>query len=184
MAVKIPKYPWAQETNRLYHHLYDVYTGPETSWDIVDLQMRFPAVFLDQILRDQILKPVSGDRLVPAFNVLGTTSQLILELVSGEIRSYLEIAARLPKVITKQQSLKHNLSFLFNFRQIQYFTSPASALTYIGIESNQQLSLLTTHNSDETIDDIYWIADFLEQRYQYKIDIEETLSLTKVKKHL
>lgn len=167
MAVKIPDYPWKLDENQLYHDLYDEYVDEKTTWVVNDLYKKYPALFLDQCLRYKVLVPVSEELLIPGFNDPESTSGKILTLVENQCRSYLELSDNLPKVLTQTQSLKHNIAFLCNFRQIEYFTIPTSGRTFIAKEGAEY--------APPAIDEFYDLANHLEVRFQYRIDFDDVL---------
>ena len=169
MGVKIPNYPWKFESNTLYHDLYDQYIDENTTWNVHDLCEQYPALFIDQILKYKILTPVAEDILEIGFQNDKTTAGKILGFVRQEIRSYLELQKILPKVLTIQESLKHNLSFLCNFKQIQCFNLPTTARTMVTVESNYAID----YDPEEDIDLLYKIGDILEPRFQYRVDLDD-----------
>jgi hypothetical protein len=183
MGIKLPPYPWKFEVNTLYHDLYDQYVDENSIWDKEELFSNYPNYFVEQVLKYKILVPQQSQEeleedqesniLIAGFHNSETIAGKILELVSGQICSYLELQNKLPKILTHQESIKHNISFLCNFKQVQCFTSPASARTFIAIESGHK-QIKGTHDPDHDIDLIYFVGDQLESRFQYKIDFEES----------
>lgn len=177
MGIKLPQYPWKFEVNTLYHDLYDQYVDEQTQWSKEKLFSEYPDYFVEQVLKYKILVPISKDEeediLIAGFHDTDTIAGQILELVTDQIRSYLELKNKLPKILLHQDSIKHSIAFLCNFKQVQCFTSPASARTFISIESNHKKTK-NGHDPDHDIDLIYFVGDHLESRFQYKLDFEES----------
>jgi hypothetical protein len=118
-----------------------------------------------------------GEIATLSFAIPGTVPSLIVKMLSKEICYFQDIHDRLPqKTQCTISQLRDILVFLLNFEIIQIFPLPASAVTCITINNNEDIEL--------EIDNLFKFSDRVEREYLFHVGSEdEVREMHKVLNH-
>lgn len=165
MAVHLPESPYDLGTNSVYQQLQDDHRRKIDFWLASELKHKHDAISLKRLLKhtDLFVIDARGEGISPSFKIMSTAANIILRHVSLEKRSFTELRGMMPSGAQAQGRLKHLLSFLWNFEQIQCFSPPASGRTYIALDGFSEV--------EDEIDEIFHIVDGLEDRFKYQIPV-------------
>lgn len=107
-------------------------------WDVEEVLKHCTIDEMRQVISEGMMIQ-RGNILKPSYLVAGTPTYNIVEYVSNEIFVFSELLRRLPKISKCDATkLKDLLSFLVNFNQVQLFNLPASGLTIVTGDSEEQ----------------------------------------------
>lgn len=128
----------------------------------MDLRTRTGSVFVDQVMRLGFLTEHRG-RVQMSFDEPGTPSNLIIRLTRRDACAFKELKFKLPKRIgAKSANLKVLVSFLSNFKLIQFLTLPCSTETLIVADGCAQV--------EKDIDVIFEPSGLIESKILYRTD--------------
>lgn len=170
MPVFIPEFPYDLESNKCYLRMCDDYSRKIYWWRVSELRQDHGAIAVKYLLKHDdlfVYCDMEKEVLQPAFLELSTTTNEILRCLSDRMRSFRELRALLPEHVRQEGRLKNLIAYLWNFAQVQYYTPPTSALTYIALEGFSEV--------EDDIDRIFHAAngygrtEGLEPRFRYQV---------------
>ncbi len=129
--------------NRLYHHLRETFEKDCIDvWSIDDLIDLYDKKSLDAVINEEFLVIMSGKSHVRiAFRQVGTVANLISNKASKGVFEFHELLSKMPKSQKVSSSdMKDFLSFLIDFGQLQEFTLPGCAFTYVTKDSDDEVT--------------------------------------------
>ena len=166
MAIRLPLYPNDLGRNNAYLWLMDEYPQSD-KWHLETLYDKFAAKDVEELIDEMVVTVKRDDQVVLSFCYNGTIPHSIIRYVESEILSFPEVAGKFPRAARCSSSrLKTWLTFLSNFKKIQYFIAPCSTLT----------AITTDDFPDEKIDRIFCYSSDMEPKIVYQMDTDEGAS--------
>lgn len=162
MAVHLNLFPKEVQDNRCYQYLMEKWEKEKQDtfdWDY--LIGRFGIERVKPIMDAEFLVKQRGEKVRLSFAVLGTVPNLAVRHVNREILTFVDLLLKFPKTCTLVR-LRTVLTYLINFKILQTFTLPASAITCVALDND---------TSDQQIDQIMCLSDYLEKRFVYRVDV-------------
>lgn len=166
----VPLFPYDFCTNLCYRFMQDEYAKSKTvMYRESFLVENFGFLAINALTDVGYLSELNNEYVKLSFEEEGTAPYLVLDYVREEVHLFLEILKNLPaKTHYTKQKLKHCLSFLANFKQIQYFPLQCSSILAVAAD---------TIRIDHHVDVIYKKPEeFMEPEYLYRIDVDENVA--------
>lgn len=157
---RIPLHPYDMARNPVYAYLINHYHETQ-SWDIFKLRRISTREIADRLVELGILVLNRAEVARLCFDVDGNWYHEIFTHLGDEHMSFRELMFSIPgkKNPTK---LKNAIALMHDFKQLDYFYDPITALTVVFKEQNK-------HPSEcQFLDSFYQMSDDMEPRLVYR----------------
>jgi hypothetical protein len=174
MAVHIPRFPFEEEDNDLYHHIQEVYIDDHIdTWRVDELIDLYGKVSLDEMIKDGLLWRVRDDCVKLTFKITGHLNQTIVKYVNREWHTFHEMLDKFPKHLKcSSNNLKSYLSYLADFNEVQIVTLPGCAITILGADGPNGGPKFI----EDSLDLLFEFSGDMETRFVYQMPIDEGVS--------
>jgi hypothetical protein len=167
-------YPGTLGDNDCYLQLIGEYTRDHIdSWVLKDLIYEYGNLAVDELLNEMFISKVRDGRVQLSFKVEYTVTWFILDYVSQEVRTFMELLHMLGDSSTSTR-LKNCLIYLENFGTIQRLELNGSGLTCIAaVETAEELSHDTWCKVGAMVNRSLMWSDHLDTRYLHTMNVED-----------